>query len=141
MEEIREWPWDIYNRTRLGRYLTSRELSFIRKILSKTASIKSILEVGCGSGKLARLLDTDGYKIVGLDHAELPLLWSKRNNNNITNVRGDAQDLPFKDDSFDCTIAIQMIDYLQQRRKFYEEVRRILRPGGIFILHFSNRRK
>ena len=140
MEELKEWDVDVYNRTKIGKYLTTSELNYIREILGGNSNIGPVLEVGCGSGKLTIPLYDDGYKIAGLDYAELPLLWLKRKAKNVASVRGDARDLPFRDDSFDCIIAIEMMDCIKERKNLYAEVLRVLRSGGIFLTQFSNKK-
>ena len=47
--------------------------------------------------------------------------------------------LPWCDDSFDCVINTASIEYLVQPTAVLAEVRRVLRPGGIFAVTFSDR--
>ncbi|MFX1514473.1 MAG: class I SAM-dependent methyltransferase, partial [Promethearchaeota archaeon] len=140
MMKIPEWDTDALNRTKVGKYLALKELTYIRKAFKHSSNIKRILEVGCGSGKLTVPIYNNGYDIVAMDYAELPLLWLRKKNTNIRIIQGDAQDLPFLTNSFDCVISIQIIDYLDSRLKFYAEVNRVLIPGGKFLLHFSNKK-
>jgi len=51
-------------------------------------------------------------------------------------VQGDAAQLPFADESFTCAIAILMLHHLRSLELqdcAFAEVRRVLRPGGIFV--------
>jgi ubiquinone/menaquinone biosynthesis C-methylase UbiE len=115
-------------------------LEYITRILSRNAGIRTILDVGCGSGKIAIPLWKSGYTMVGIDNDELPLKLLKRNNGTVVVVKGDALDLPFGDDSFDCILAIHVIDSIENREKSYGEVLRVLKPGGLFIIQMSNKR-
>jgi SAM-dependent methyltransferase len=56
-------------------------------------------------------------------------------------VRGDAFALPFADHSFDFAYTLRFIRHFQvhDRRKVYAEIRRVLRPGGTFVLDAQNR--
>jgi ubiquinone/menaquinone biosynthesis C-methylase UbiE len=47
---------------------------------------------------------------------------------------GDAQDLPFPDERFDCTVCALSLCTIPDDRKAVLEVRRVLRPGGLFLL-------
>ena len=47
--------------------------------------------------------------------------------------------LPFEDESFDAVVITVSVQYLTQPVIVFSEVSRILRPGGVFIVTFSNR--
>ncbi|XP_039133845.1 uncharacterized protein LOC120270843 [Dioscorea cayenensis subsp. rotundata] len=49
------------------------------------------------------------------------------------------QRLPLEDSSFDAVLCTVSIQYLQCPEKVYAEVFRVLKPGGVFIISFSNR--
>lgn len=47
--------------------------------------------------------------------------------------------LPYHDDLFDAVVCSLSVEYLIQPLKVFEDVKRILKPGGLFMLSFSNR--
>ncbi|MBN1849309.1 MAG: methyltransferase domain-containing protein [Deltaproteobacteria bacterium] len=47
--------------------------------------------------------------------------------------------LPFPDDIFDAVVCTVSVDYMTQPLDVFKEVQRILKPGGVFIVIFSNR--
>jgi SAM-dependent methyltransferase len=47
--------------------------------------------------------------------------------------------LPWPDATFDATVCTVSVEYLTRPREVFAEVRRVLKPGGRFILVFSNR--
>ncbi|KAK2661618.1 hypothetical protein Ddye_000192 [Dipteronia dyeriana] len=49
------------------------------------------------------------------------------------------QRLEFEDGSFDAVLCTVSVQYLQQPEKVFAEVFRVLKPGGVFIVSFSNR--
>ena len=51
----------------------------------------------------------------------------------------EEQTLPFEDASLDAVVCTASVEYLVQPRRVFAEVLRVLRPGGVFILTFSNR--
>jgi ubiquinone/menaquinone biosynthesis C-methylase UbiE len=54
-------------------------------------------------------------------------------------VQGDAQDLPFPDDSFDALVNIEASHQYSDFPRFLAEVARVLRPGGHFLYADSRR--
>jgi SAM-dependent methyltransferase len=51
----------------------------------------------------------------------------------------DDPTLPFEDASFDAVTCCVSVDYLVHPIEVFREVRRVLRPGGVFVNTFSNR--
>lgn len=47
--------------------------------------------------------------------------------------------LPYEDSCLDAVICTASVEYLVQPQRIFEEVLRVLRPGGVFALTFSNR--
>ena len=47
--------------------------------------------------------------------------------------------LPFGDAAFDAAVCCVSVDYLVRPIEVFAEVRRVLRPGGVFVCTFSNR--
>ena len=47
--------------------------------------------------------------------------------------------LPFADDAFDAATCCVSVDYLTQPLVVFTEVARVVRPGGLFVVTFSNR--
>lgn len=93
-----------------------------------------VLDVGCGTGIVARLADASAGpgRVVGVDispdmlavaqasSGDLPVEWKE----------ADAHDLPFPDASFDVVLSQQVVQFLPDRQRALTEMRRVLRPGG-----------
>ena len=47
--------------------------------------------------------------------------------------------LPFEDDTFDAILLTVSVQYLTRPVETFEQVNRVLKPGGVFIVSFSNR--
>jgi SAM-dependent methyltransferase len=50
-----------------------------------------------------------------------------------------AQTLPFDDASLDAVVCTASVEYLTRPQAIFTEVLRVLRPGGVFVVTFSNR--
>jgi SAM-dependent methyltransferase len=95
----------------------------------------TVLDAGCGSGRIFRYELASGCRIVGVDiGAEL------RDNPNLADrVCGDVQRLPFADASFEAVLASHVIEHLPRPDEALAEVARVLKPGGHFLLLTPNR--
>lgn len=56
----------------------------------------------------------------------------------VQNLNAD-QSLPFADDSFDAVLNAVSVQYLQYPTAVFREVARVLAPGGVVVVSFSNR--
>lgn len=52
----------------------------------------------------------------------------------VTTIVSDAQSLPFLEDQFDCVIAIEVFEHVENSLKMADEIYRVLMPGGKLIL-------
>ncbi|HBU06883.1 MAG TPA: hypothetical protein DEB09_02260 [Candidatus Magasanikbacteria bacterium] len=110
---------------------------------------REILDVGAGNGRLSLRLAKAGAKVTALDVSEEMLNKLKSKNQKIKVVIGEAEDLPFEDNSFDIVIATFLIVHLKDLNLFFDEVYRVLKPaprlgsgqGGKFLLTNINQRK
>ncbi len=101
---------------------------------------KEVLEIACGSGQGIGFLAKYAKRIVGGDYDEkLVKCASNYYGRNIEIKQLDAQDLLFKDNSFDVVILYEAIYYLLKPEKFVNEARRILRDTGILIICTANK--
>lgn len=97
-----------------------------------------VVEVGCGPGAgsayLARTRRPASFLGVDLN-ADL-IAWCKEHHDdaNLQFQQGDAQDLPVESESIDAVVNVESSHCYPSRLGFFEEVMRILRPGGSFLL-------
>lgn len=104
----------------------------------KIESGSTILELGAGDGtfwmKNKDRIPED-WKITLSDFSNGMLKDAQRkigNNLSITFKAIDIQDIPFEDNSFDTVIANHMLYHVPNRLQVIKEVRRVLKPGGVF---------
>lgn len=102
-----------------------------------------ILDIGCGQGVvLKKLKEKFGDKIKTLTGIELSKKLLEMAGKNIPEARlliADAENLPFGDNSFDFVIMIDVFQYLLDFDKALEEIKKVLRPNGKFIVTAPNR--
>ncbi|MGO8766597.1 MAG: bifunctional demethylmenaquinone methyltransferase/2-methoxy-6-polyprenyl-1,4-benzoquinol methylase UbiE [Limisphaerales bacterium] len=103
------------------------------------------LDLCCGTGDIAFALAQRGADTVGLDFsakmlevAQTRLQNSKLKPQNLKFLHGDAQQLPFRDNSFDAVTVGYGLRNLTSWEKGLAEMVRVARPGGrIIILEFG----
>jgi ubiquinone/menaquinone biosynthesis C-methylase UbiE len=109
----------------------------IEQVLAKKHD--RILDVGSGSGHLINGLSAVSAGCVALDIEVERLSHTCEKNPDIKCVLANVElGLPFKKDSFDCIIASELLEHLNQPKAFYKEVARVLRKGGILVLTTPN---
>src|SRR5262245_6121404 len=94
-----------------------------------------VLDVGCGTGSLSAALAkaTKALKIVGIDPSKSFVEYAR---SQIRDFRvslevGDAQNLPYPDQSFDRCLALLIVNFIPDARKATNEMRRVTRSGGV----------
>lgn len=102
----------------------------------KDKEYKKLLDIGCGTGYLIDMLaknyDAD---FTGLDLS--PEMIKQANNKNIKNakfVEGKSDKMPFEDDTFNIVTCSQSFHHYPNTDKAMQEARRVLKPGGLYIL-------
>ncbi len=86
-----------------------------------------VLDVGCGQGQQLRQLVALGYDAIGIeiDAASVKALRDQ----GLPAVHGQAESLPFDDESFDAVVCSVVVPYTDEQRAV-EEWSRVLVPGG-----------
>ncbi len=99
---------------------------------------KDVLEVGSGRGGGASYVSRylKPRTIVGADFSKhaTDLANARLARDGLTYIEGDAEKLPFEADSFDVVLNVESSHCYPSRPKFFAEVRRVLRPGGVLSL-------
>jgi SAM-dependent methyltransferase len=103
---------------------------------------KDVLEAACGPGMGLGYLGRVAKKVVGGDIDARILAIAERHYAGRPNIevrRFDAQEMPFVDGSFDVVLMFEAIYYLPDPYRFWEEAKRVLRPGGVLVVCTVNR--
>lgn len=95
---------------------------------------RQVLEVGCGHGGgasyLVRTFDPASYTGLDLNPAGIGFCRRTYRLPGLDFVRGDAENLPFPDQSFDAVINVESSHCYPQFTRFLGETARVLRAGG-----------
>lgn len=115
----------------------------VERMAEKLESWKAgtrVLDIGAGYGGSARYLAKElGYEVVCLNLSEVQNERNRQFNreqgldDKIDVVDGNFEELPFKDGEFDVVWCQDAILHSGNRFKVFEEVNRVLKPGGEFI--------
>jgi SAM-dependent methyltransferase len=103
--------------------LRSRRRIFCRWLQSLSMPNAKVLDIG-GRIQPYRELIPFSHTYWSLDVRQTALV----------SVLGNAECLPFADDSLDLVICTQMIEYVTNPRALAQEIHRVLRPGGSLLL-------
>src|SRR5215470_11593687 len=91
----------------------------------RAAGARPVLDAGCGDGELSLALGR--WPVISLDRDPLALLEAPR-----PAVRADIVRLPFQDGVFGAVAAVYVLYFFERPVEGLAEIRRVLRPGGLF---------
>ncbi len=99
-----------------------------------------VLDAGCGRGEVLLACAQAGSTVAGIDYAEAAVELSQEVLADVEGAfveRGDVTQLQFDDDSFDRALLGDVIEHLtpEQADKGLRELRRVLKPGGLLVVH------
>jgi ubiquinone/menaquinone biosynthesis C-methylase UbiE len=100
----------------------------------RAAGVSSILEVGVGTGRVARPLLERGFAVAGID-ASKGMLAKARAKGLPRLVRGSGYRLPFADGTFDATLFVHVLHVLDDQRAALREATRVGRQGAYALVH------
>jgi ubiquinone/menaquinone biosynthesis C-methylase UbiE len=105
---------------------------------------KDVADIACGSGYGSKLLaDAGARSVVGMDLDQDAIDYARRHYpaDNLHFETGNAENLAnLPDASFDMVVSFETIEHLNHVEDYLVEVRRILRPGGDYIVSTPDRR-
>ncbi len=109
--------------------------ALVRSLLSRFRVWKEgdrILDIGCGTGATMTELEEYGW-VTGLDRS-MTALGFCRTRSLTSLVCTDAGDLPFRADTFDAVIALDLLEHVENDAEILREIERVVRPGGLVLL-------
>lgn len=112
-------------------------VTLVQKIDSLNHDNLRVLDIGCGNGNF--VIDELQHKIlyaIGIDKTRE----ATRKNTCLNKIDiGDAEHLPYHNNSFDLVIALWVLEHLENPMEVFKEISRVLRPNGIFAFVTPNK--
>jgi SAM-dependent methyltransferase len=107
----------------------------------REAGVRTILELGCGTGHDAARLAGEGYSVTAIDISAEAIGQARARYGAVASfmVADMTRHLPFPDEDFDAVmsnVAMHMFPDAVTRTLF-AEVGRVVRPGGLFVFHVN----
>ncbi len=110
---------------------------FIKNVIAG----QQVLDLGCGTGYGTAFIATgNSSQVIGIDISQQALISIKSQEPGATFVTGDSVRLPLPAGVFDLVISFQVIEHIENEIGYLAEVRRILSPGGRFIVSTPNKK-
>jgi ubiquinone/menaquinone biosynthesis C-methylase UbiE len=105
----------------------------------------SVLDAGCGRGELLLACAERGASVAGVDYSEAAVELTQETLAEVDGARverADLTSLPFPGASFDRALLGDVIEHLdpEQEPLALAELRRVLRPGGLLVVHTAPNR-
>jgi len=97
---------------------------------------KNIIDLGSAEGRMLHTIQ-ENYRetrCVGVEYDQELVSYGKKLFQNLSLIQGDIESLGFREDVFDVAIATAVIEHVPDPSKALQEIKRILVPGGLFIL-------
>lgn len=103
---------------------------------------QDVLDLGSGAGNdcfVARAIVGEEGSVTGLDFSEAMLQKAnenlkKTNYTNVTFVKGEIENMPFADNSFDVVLSNCVLNLVPDKAKAFSELKRVLRANGHFCI-------
>jgi ubiquinone/menaquinone biosynthesis C-methylase UbiE len=129
--------YQLYHKRRVDRFwYVAPDIEALTKRLRPGSAI---LDVGCGSGYIASILQNKGFRVTGIDISTKMLELARANSPSSTFLRMDMKRLDFPNESFDGIVCFYSIFHVP--RRFHLAIlklfRRVLKPKGLLAIHMG----
>jgi len=124
-----------YNRTRKPDPRITRRIISLLGCTKKAA----VADIGAGTGNYSYELAKYGYRVCALEPSEVMQRQAKKHNN-LEWVKGVAENIPIKENSFDGAVSILASHHFNSLQTAVGEIARILKNKGTFVLFSADPR-
>jgi 2-polyprenyl-3-methyl-5-hydroxy-6-metoxy-1,4-benzoquinol methylase len=101
----------------------------------------TLLDVGASTGIIDSILAKSFRKVIGtdIDRKAISFATNKFKKSNLKFKVEDAMKLSFKENTFDIVICTHVYEHVPNPKKLFEEIYRVLKPGGVCYLAAQNK--
>ena len=99
----------------------------------------SVLDLGCGTCRLLKMLDDMGHEVKGVDRSEIALEYCKRRNIPAEELNLESERLAIADNSFDNVICVHTLEHLRNPKKLINEAKRIASKRAVILSPLGKR--
>lgn len=96
--------------------------------------VESILDIGCGTGRVTRQLLKHSNQVCAVDIAEGMVRFAADSEAAISWLTADAENLPFQDNTFEFVFSTMALQWCVDLPQVFKEVQRVLKPQASAIL-------
>ena len=121
--------------------VTVKRCFFAYEFAAEYVKNKVTADIGCADGYGTQYLAGFTTKTTGVDYSTETVASANEKHKHLQNlnfVSSSVPPLPFENESLDVVTAFQFIEHIENRKGFMEEVKRVLKPGGIFLCSTPN---
>jgi SAM-dependent methyltransferase len=117
-----------------GQRVVVAERALLDGLLAPFPRGVHVLDVGCGTGVFTAWLAARGCRVVGLDRAPAMLAALRRRHPRLAVVLADAHLLPFPSGTFDVTVFVATVEFLERPGDALTEAVRVARRGVVLLV-------
>ena len=135
-----EFDYQKYWQTR--EYENQADKMALRKLLKLIPKKGKIIDIGAGFGRLTPIYASLFNHCLLIEPSGKLLKGAKKFCQKYSNVdfqKSFVEKLPVEDESSDVALMIRVAHHLADLEKMIAEIKRVLKPGGFFILEFANK--
>lgn len=128
-----------YNTKRLVSHIDTTAQAVLARIYGGLLKGKAVVLDLMASWQSHLPKELEGIRLEGLGMNQHELLQNRRLSDYIVHDLNQHPKLPYPTNRFDAVICSLSVEYLTQPFMVFNDVARVLKPGGTFIVSFSNR--
>jgi SAM-dependent methyltransferase len=134
LSQLKSWMTGDFGQ--IAHFTAGEAANFVRRIGIRPQA--NVLDVACGTGNTAIPAARIGASVVGVDISTNLLAQARKNAASeqleIRFEEGDAEDLPFPDQSFDVVLSMFGAMFAPRPQKVAIELMRVCKPGGVIAM-------
>ena len=136
-EMLHRQMYDLRGRERKAKTI----IAVLSDFLNSDLKSLSVLDIGSSTGIIANYLSKYFGKVVGIDIDKNAIAYAKNNfkKDNLQFAISDSMNMDYPDNIFDVVICAHVYEHTPDAHRLMQEIRRVLKPGGICYFAAGNR--